>query len=151
MNFALKSGGFLKRMKIGGYEFRRDRLYTKSHLWVKIYDDKAKIGLDSFLVRNLGDITNAELAYIDEEVEEGDTIATIYFDDDSLEIYSPLSGVIINLNDNVEYDPDLLLKDNYDEGWLVELALSNKKDAKKLLSGEEAEEWFKAEIEKERS
>lgn len=138
-------------MKIGGYEFRKDRLYTKSHLWVKIDSNNARIGLDSFLAKKLSDITNAELAYIDEEIEEGDIIATIYFDDDSLEIYSPLSGVIINLNENVEYDPDLLLKDNYDEGWLVELALSNKKEVKKLLSGEEAEEWFKAEIENERS
>lgn len=142
-------------MRIGKYEFREDLFYTKQHLWISIKGNIARIGIDSYLIDKLEEITNIELTYIDNEVEVSDTVATIYFDSESLEIESPFSGKIVNLNEDIEYDPDLLIDSNYDDGWLVEIELENNNEVKKLiaveklLSGEQAEEWFRSEIEKE--
>lgn len=142
-------------MRIGKYEFREDLFYTKQHLWINVKGNIARIGVDSCLTDKLKEITNVELTYIDNEVEVSDTIATIYFDSDSLEVQSPFSGKIVNLNEDVEYDPDLLIDRNYDNGWLVEIELENNNElkkllaAEKLLTGEQAEEWFRSEIEKE--
>lgn len=142
-------------MRIGKYEFKEDLFYTKQHLWIRIKDNIARIGVDSYLTDKLKEITNVELTYIDNEVEVSDTIATIYFDSDSLEVQSPFSGKIVNLNEDLEYDPDLLIDSNYEDGWLVEIELENNNEIKKLLSsrkllsGEQAEEWFRSEIEKE--
>lgn len=136
-------------MRIGNYEFREDRFYTKDHLWVSIKGNIAKMGIDSYLLSKLSNITNVELTYIDNEVEPFDSIVSIYLDSDSLEIQSPFSGKIVNLNEDIEYDPDLLLHSNYDNGWLVEIELEDKNEVKKLMSGEQAEEWFRSEVEKE--
>lgn len=139
-------------MRIDGYEFMEDRLYSKNHLWIKIDNNKARIGIDSFLVSKLTGVLNIELTFVDEELEEGDPIATVYTDtNESFEIYSPLSGIVVNINENVEYDPDLIFKDNFNDGWLIELNLSNKYEIKKLLSGEEAEDWLKEEIVRDQS
>jgi glycine cleavage system H protein len=146
---------YLNSMRIGKYEFKEDLIYSEEHLWISIKENIARIGVDSFLVDKLKEIINIELTYIDNEVEVLDTLATIFFDSDSLEIESPFSGKIINLNEDLEYDPDLLIDSNYEDGWLVEIELENNNEIKKLLSsrkllsGEQAEEWFRSEIEKE--
>jgi len=133
-------------MKIDGYEFRDDRYYTKKHLWIKKFGKKVVIGLDDFLIQQLGKVTDIELTYIDNEIETDDSIATIYHKGEIKEIFPPFSGTVINVNEDLEEDPEIIVEDPYGKGWLIEMEDFDPEDIFHLLSDDKAEDWFRNEV-----
>ncbi len=136
-------------MKINGFEYREGRFYTKKHLWVLVKGKQARIGLDAFFISHLGDISDIELSYIDNECEKDDAIATIYSDADNLDILPPFPGKIINVNEELEDDPSPLMEDPYGKGWLIDMLINEEQDLEQLLKGDEAESWYRTETEKD--
>ncbi|MDQ7031184.1 MAG: glycine cleavage system protein GcvH [Desulfonauticus sp.] len=110
-------------------------LYTKSHEWVKIDQETAIIGITHFAQEQLGDITFIELPEVGRTLEQGEEIGSIESVKAASEVYSPVSGEVIEINTSLEDAPEKINEDPYGEGWICKIKLSA--PPQKLLTPEE--------------
>jgi glycine cleavage system H protein len=115
-------------------------LYTREHIWVKVDGDEAYLGITDFAQKALGSIVYVELTEEDTECTSGDNFGTVESDRDASDLFIPLDGRIIELNEEVVDDPALINKHPY-ESWLVRLELQDKSQLEDLLSSEEYKEF----------
>ncbi|MCS7084353.1 MAG: glycine cleavage system protein H [Aquificaceae bacterium] len=127
----------MEEIFVGDYVVRADRYYTKDHLWVKIRGNKATIGITDFTARALEEVDSLELPQKDIELETGDVSASIEFGDEVINIITPLSGVVIDVNKSLDEDPSELLESPYDDGWLYEIEISDTQEIEDLISAED--------------
>ena len=112
--------------------------YTKEHEWVNIDDDEtATIGITDYAQSALGDITYVELPSAESEVEQFEQFASIESIKAASDIYSPMSGRIIELNTELESDPGLINRNCYERGWMVKIAVSSIEEKAKLMTAQE--------------
>ncbi len=97
------------------------KYYTEDHEWVEIRGDEATVGISAYATEQMGEITYVELPLEDDDVIVGDTLGLIESTENSTNIYSPLSGTIIAVNDELEDDPILLNDSPEDKGWICKL------------------------------
>jgi glycine cleavage system H protein len=117
-------------------EIRPELQYTKDHEWVK-KSNAAKIvviGITDFAQSALGDVTFLQLPAIGQSFNRGDILGTVESVKAVSDIYAPLSGKIVKLNDNLVQDPAPLNTSPFDQAWLVELEVSNEAEFKDLLT-----------------
>ena len=98
-----------------------DLLYTKNHEWIKIENGIATVGITDYAQGELGDIIFIELPEIGDSVQAEDSIGTIEAVKTVADIYSPMNGEILEVNINLEDNPDRLNTDPYDSGWIIKL------------------------------
>ena len=98
-----------------------DLLYTKDHEWIKIENGIATIGITDYAQGELGDIIFIELPDIGDSVQAKDSIGTIEAVKTVADIYSPMNGEILEVNINLEDNPDSINTDPYDSGWIIKL------------------------------
>lgn len=115
--------------------------YTKQHEWVKIENNIAIIGITDYAQHSLGDIVFLELKNVGEKVEAGKSVGTIESVKAAEEIYSPVSGTIIEKNEDVIKKPELLNKDSY-ENWLLKIKDFNQNDLTGLMSASEYKNYL---------
>lgn len=120
-------------------EVRKDLKYTSTHEWVKIKDDRAVIGITDHAQSELTDIVFAELPEVGKEVKKGDELCVVESVKSVSEIYAPLSGTVVKVNEKLEETPEIINESAYDEGWLVELEIKDKKELDDLLDADEYE------------
>jgi glycine cleavage system H protein len=121
---------------------QKDLLYTNTHEWVRVEDEIAVIGITDFAQEQLGDITFVELPAVGDLVEAGREMGSVESVKAASELYSPVSGEVIEVNDELEGSPEKVNSDPYGEGWLIRVRLSDEPSG--LLSPEEYEELAKA-------
>ena len=132
------------------FKVATDRLYTDDHLWLKMVDGLVSIGLTDYLQQSSGDVAFAEPEAAGTALSVGDILGSIETMKTTLDIPSPLEGVIKTVNPRLEDEPELVNQDPYGAGWLVQLAVSDWAAAQKdLLDPQTYYEWMKAEAEKE--
>ncbi len=102
----------------------QDLLYAKSHEWVKIDGDAAVVGITHFAQEQLGDLTFIELPQLGATAEAGSEIGTVESVKAASEIYSPVSGEIIEVNAELENAPELVNQDAFGAGWMFKVKLS---------------------------
>ena len=107
--------------------------YTNDHEWVKIDGNIATIGVTSFAIEQLGDITLVEMPQVDDQIEAGDTIGTIESVKAVSDMFAPLNGKVIELNEELEDAPEKVNEDCYEQGWMLKVELSNVADTEKLF------------------
>ncbi len=98
-----------------------DLLYTKDHEWIKIENGIATVGITDYAQGELGDIIFIELPEIGDSFQAEDSIGTIEAVKTVADIYSPMNGEILEVNINLEDNPDSLNTDPYDSGWIIKL------------------------------
>ena len=98
---------------------KENLLYTKDHEWIKITDNMITIGITDFAQSELGDIIFIELPSINDNVNKGDSIGTIEAVKTVADIYTPVSGKIIEVNSMIEENPELMNSDPYNNGWIT--------------------------------
>ena len=118
-------------------EVREDLKYTKSHDWIKIKDDIAVVGITDHAQAELTDIVFVELPEIGKEVKKGEEICVVESVKSVSEIYAPVSGKIVKVNSKLEDSPEIINESPYDDGWLVELEISDKSEVDSLLDAAE--------------
>ncbi len=96
-----------------------DRLYTDSHLWIKLESKLARIGLSDYLQQTSGDVAFADVEPEGTQLAPGDDLASIETIKVNLVLPSPISGVIQEINPSLEDAPELVNQDPYGEGWLA--------------------------------
>lgn len=111
--------------------------YTKSHEWVKIEGDEATVGITHFAQEQLGDLTYVELPEEGDEFEAGEEMGSVESVKAASEIYAPVSGEIIAINETLEDSPETVNQDPYGAGWLVKFKLSG--DPEGLMNAEDYE------------
>ena len=113
-----------------------DLLYTKDHEWIRIADDIATIGVTDFAQGELGDIIFIEFPNKGIKYQSGDPIGTIEAVKTVADIYSPVDGQILEVNVELEVEPEMINKDPYDKGWIIKLC-KIPKDFSDLLKASE--------------
>jgi len=118
--------------------FPEDLKYTKEHEWIRDNGDGTiTIGITDFAQSELGDIVFVELEPEGTELEAGDVFGTVEAVKTVSELFSPVTGEVLELNEELEDDPELVNTDPYGEGWMVKLSCSDSSQLETLLSAEE--------------
>ena len=108
--------------------------YTKEHEWLKIDGKNAYVGITDFAQGELGDIVFVELPNMDDNFSQNDIFGTIEAVKTLADLYIPISGRIIEINDKLESQPELINSDPYGEGWIVKIEISDSDEMNSLLS-----------------
>ncbi len=133
---------------VGKYLVKGDRYYTKDHEWALVRNGKAQIGITDYAQRLLGDIVFIDLPQEGQNIDAGDTLANIESVKNVAPVYSPLTGSVIEINDQLSDEPTLINEDPYDAGWIVIIELSDPAEVEDLMPAEDYAELL-AEIVKE--
>jgi glycine cleavage system H protein len=110
-----------------------DRKYTQEHEWVQIEGDVGIVGVTDFAADELGEVVFVELPETGAEFSQGDTIGTIESVKAVADLFLPVSGEIIEINDAVVDGPELVNKDPLDDGWLLKVRISDPSELEQLL------------------
>ncbi len=123
--------------------YKDDLMYTSTHEWVRISKkNKARIGIAEHAQSKLGNILFVQLPEIDSEHEQFDSCAVIEAANLLTEVYSPLSGKILNINYELEDDPGLINQDPYDDGWLFEIEIYDEDELDDLMDYESYQKFL---------
>ncbi|SNS97587.1 glycine cleavage system H protein [Ekhidna lutea] len=117
-----------------------DLQYTKDHEWVKIDGDVATVGVTDFAQGELGDIVYVEIETEGESLDTGEVFGTVEAVKTVSDLFMPLSGEVIEINEALESNPEVVNSDPYGDGWMIKIKISDKGDH--LISAEE----YKAEV-----
>ncbi|MCX7844781.1 MAG: glycine cleavage system protein GcvH [Candidatus Bipolaricaulota bacterium] len=117
--------------------------YTKEHEWVRLEDGRARVGITHHAQKSLGDIVYVELPPPGRVAKKGERVATVESVKAVGEVFSPLSGKVVEVNPAVAASPDLINKDPYGQGWLFVLEVADAREVEALLSPEAYEELLK--------
>jgi glycine cleavage system H protein len=118
-------------------DFPEELKYSKEHIWVRIENDSAIIGITDFAQEDLGTISGVELPDEGDEIEQDDSIGSIEAQKTVASIYAPFSGTVRNVNHEAIDNPELLNDDPYDGAWLLEVSLDDPEELKNLLSADD--------------
>jgi glycine cleavage system H protein len=127
--------------------FPEDLKYSKEHEWVRVSGNIATIGISDYAQDQLGEIVFVELPDEGEEFEKDDAFGVVESVKSVNDIYAPLSGRIVEVNDPVVDSPEIVNEDPYAEGWLVKIELSDLKELGELMSAKDYEAYIKEETE----
>lgn len=117
-------------------EVRDDLKYTDTHEWLKLKGDTAIIGITDHAQTELTDIVFVELPEVGKEIKKGEELCVVESVKSVSEIYSPVSGKIVNVNEKLEDAPETVNEKPYDDGWLVELEIKDKSEIDALIDAE---------------
>ncbi|MFQ6009204.1 MAG: glycine cleavage system protein GcvH [Candidatus Zixiibacteriota bacterium] len=107
--------------------------YSKEHEWVKLEENIAIVGITDYAQSELGDIVFVELPSVGEEVKHMEPFGTIEAVKAVSDLYSPVTGKVIEVNGALDNDPMVINRDPYGEGWMIKVELSDSSEIDKLL------------------
>ncbi|XP_065915897.1 glycine cleavage system H protein-like [Dysidea avara] len=111
--------------------------FSKSHEWTSLDGTKATIGVTNYAQDKLGDVVYVELPVVGQELEEDDVFGVLESVKAASDLYSPLSGTVVDVNSQLSDSPELINKEPYAEGWLMKLELKDTSEYDQLMSQEE--------------
>ena len=117
-------------------------LYSESHEWVKVDGNVAIIGVSDFAQSEMGDITYVDIPDVDDEVSKGEDFGALESVKASSELYSPVSGVVVARNDELEDAPEKINEDAY-AAWIIKVEMSDSTELDGLMSAAEYAETAK--------
>lgn len=110
--------------------------YSKEHEWVKVDGDIVTIGITDFAQSELGDIVFVELPEEGDELTSGDSFGSVESVKTVSELYAPLSGKVVEVNEELEDSPEFVNESSYDKAWMVKVELSDKAQLDELLDAD---------------
>lgn len=118
--------------------------YTKDHEWVKIEGDTATIGITDFAQSELGDIVYVEVETLDETLDKEEVFGTVEAVKTVSDLFMPLSGEVVEFNEELESAPEVVNSDPYGQGWMIKIKLSDTSEVEGLLSADAYKELIGA-------
>ena len=119
-------------------------LYTKEHEWINIEDGTGTIGISEYAQSALGDITFIELPNPDAEVEQFEPLTSVESVKSASDIFAPMSGRILEVNDELAEDPGLINRSCYDKGWIARVQISDMDESSNLMTAAEYESYLES-------
>ena len=114
-----------------------DLRYTKDHEWLRVDGDETLVGITDFAQRQLGDVVFVELPEVGRRLEQGEAFGTIESVKAVSELFSPVSGEVVAVNDALASDPAVVNADPYGKGWMVKMRLASDSELDQLLGSAE--------------
>jgi glycine cleavage system H protein len=136
------AGAFAKEGS--GEMYPSEYLYSREHEWVRVDNDICTLGVTEFAQHELGEVVFVELPEAGQVFNTNDELGTIESVKAVAEVFSPVAGEIVEVNDAVVDDPEMLNDDPHGEGWLVKIRFSSADDLKALMTCEQYEEYVKS-------
>jgi glycine cleavage system H protein len=116
--------------------------YTKDHEWVEVKGDIATVGITDYAQNHLGDVVYIELPAIGKALDAHSTIGTIESVKAVSEIFSPVSGEVIEANGALNNSPEVVNQDPHGKGWIIRLKMKNKGDLQALMNAADYEKYL---------
>ena len=120
-----------------------DLKYTKEHEWLKVDGETAIIGITEHAQSELGDIIFIEFPNVDQKIEKNEPFGTIEAVKTVADLFAPVSGKVIEINETLEDNPEFVNSDPYVNGWIVKVSISDISEMKELMSADKYEELIK--------
>jgi glycine cleavage system H protein len=123
----------------GNVKFKVDdkTLYTETDEWVKVEGDVARIGVTDYAQKMLRDVVGVELPKQESKVRRGQSVAVIESIKATAEVYTPVTGTVVEVNERLRDEPELVNKDPYGNGWIVAVKIDDPKELEQLLKPQE--------------
>ncbi|HLP48495.1 MAG TPA: glycine cleavage system protein GcvH [Candidatus Kapabacteria bacterium] len=125
----------------------KDLKFTKEHEWVKTEGEIAVIGISDYAQKELGDVVYVELPAVGDAIEKGDPCANIESVKAVSDIYSPVSGEVVQVNEFLADKPETVNKDPYGEGWVFKIRMNDSGELNSLMNATAYEEYLKGILE----
>ncbi len=106
-------------------EFRDDRKYAKSHEWVKVEGDTAIVGISDFAQEELTDVVFVELPAVGDSFKAGDTFGVVESVKSVSDLYAPVSGEVVEVNESLEDTPEKVNESPFEDGWMIKLKVGD--------------------------
>jgi glycine cleavage system H protein len=124
--------------------YPRDYLYSREHEWLRVEDDLCVLGITEFAQQELGEVVFVELPEVGQVFDANDELGTIESVKAVAEVFTPVAGEVVEVNDAVVDDPELLNEDPHGDGWLIKVRFSSADDLKTMMKAEEYEEYVQS-------
>jgi glycine cleavage system H protein len=122
-----------------------DLNYTKDHEWIRVQGDVATVGITDHAQKQLGDVVYVELPKAGDKFEASEPFGSVESVKAVSEIYMPLSGSVVEVNDSLNDEPERVNTDPYGDGWMIRIKMDNPSQVDGLLSSIEYEDYIKEE------
>jgi len=130
-------------------EIFKGYLYTKEHEWVNMEGTTATIGISDYAQSALGDITFVELPKVGIDVEQFEQLASVESVKAASDIFAPMSGKVIEVNQKLQEDPGLINRSCYEKGWIAKMEITDSEEKSNLMSAGEYRKFLEGLEEKE--
>jgi len=110
-----------------------DRKYTEDHEWVEVDGDSGVIGISEYAQEQLGDVVFVELPEVGKVLDRGDEVAVVESVKAAAEVYAPVGGEVLEVNEDLNGDPSLVNTDPFGDGWFAKLKLSDPAELDELM------------------
>lgn len=127
--------------------FPDDLLYSREHMWVRVDGNIATIGMTDYGQEQMGEIVSIKLPAVDSSVDQDEPFGTIESARTAADLVSPISGDIINVNDDLADDVGIINSDPYDMGWMIVVEMSNLNELDDLLDSYEYADYVEEDLE----
>ncbi|MBC3541728.1 glycine cleavage system protein GcvH [Rufibacter sediminis] len=114
--------------------FPEELKYTKDHEWIRIEGDVAYVGITDFAQRELGDIVYVDIDTLDKDVAKEEVFGTVEAVKTVSDLFSPLSGQVLEINEKLDGSPELVNSDPYGDGWMIKMSIAEQAEVGELLS-----------------
>lgn len=132
-----------------GYEMPDELYYNEEHSWAKVEGSKVRVGMTDFFQREAGDIVFVDLPEEGDEVSQGEVCGKIQSRKWIGKLVAPVSGEVVELNEDLEDDPTLINQDPYGKGWILVIEAKDlESELKNLMQGEQVKAFIEKEIKK---
>ena len=122
-----------------------DSRYAKSHEYVHAEGDVGTIGITEYAQKELGDVVFVELPQVGTELEAGDELGSIESVKAVSELFSPVSGEVVEVNEKLADKPELVNTDPYGDGWMIKIKMSDQSEMDELMSADDYEDYVQTE------
>lgn len=126
--------------------YPEDLKYHKEHTWVKVSGKKATVGITFYAQESLGDIVYIDAPEIDATVEAGSELTQIESTKATSSVISPVSGTVIEFNEELTDAPEIINEDPYHKGWIAVLEIEDESDIDELMDAAEYEKYLEEEV-----
>ncbi len=128
-------------------EFPEDLKFSKEHEWVLVEGGVATVGITDYAQDQLGDIVFVELPAVGDKVSKEDAFGVVESVKAVSDIYAPVSGKVVEVNDDLPENPEMLNEDPYNDGWIIKIEMSDPEEVQDLMTAAEYEEYVAEEKE----
>jgi len=126
--------------------YPEDLKYHKEHTWVKVSGKRVKIGITDYAQESLGDIVYIDSPEIDSDIESGSELTQIESTKATSSVISPMSGTVIEFNEDLTDSPEIINEDPYHKGWIAVLEIVDESELNGLMDASEYEKYLEEEI-----
>ena len=131
-------------VEVEGYEVKEGLYYSKDYAWVKVEDDKVRIGITDYAQKQLHEVVFADLPEVGSSITQNEPYGTLESVKAVSDLIAPISGTVVEVNQSVLDNPGLINEDPYGEGWLIVVSPSNlEAELQNLMDFNAAVDWHK--------